>query len=110
MLGGCQYLNLNKADKPRVKHRTVVTPQLMGHKGTVVSVYNLKNIGMEHASADEIEAFTGVIYDLVVTDELDKSESDVQVFGTIMTIKTNPVNHLRIEDYLNQVERAMAAK
>ena len=107
LTSGCQYLPMHK---PAAAKKTVVTPRADRAADTMVRVYNLKGIGMEHASNEEIEAFTGIIYDLVVSTDWDKTRSDVQVFGTLMTVKTTPDNHLRIEDYLNRVERAMAAK
>ena len=74
---------------------------------TIVRVYNLRGVGLNDASSEEIEAFMSTMRSLVVTKNWKKTKSSIQVFGVMMTVKTTPKDHLLIENYLNEVRRVM---
>ena len=84
---GCTAFNSVDLPTPEAPATTVVTPRNESDSMTVVRVYNLKAIGLQHATTEEIEAFTTIICDMVVTKDWKKTRSDVQVFGSMMTVK-----------------------
>ena len=98
---GCQSL-LGHNDE------TVVTTRREFVQPTVVKVYSLEGIGLKDAPVEEIEAFTKTIRDMVVTKQWERSNSAIQVFGILMTVRTTPQNHLLIEHYLDQVHQIVA--
>ena len=71
-------------------------------------MYNLRGVGLNDATPQEIEAFMETMRNLVVTKDWHKTKSSIQVFGSIMTVKTTPKDHLLIESYLNEVRRVMS--
>lgn len=97
-LTGCQSWTASQDE-------TVVTTRREFTQATMVKVYSLEGIGLKDAPVPEIEAFTKTIRDLVVTNQWDRSDSAIQVFGILMTVRTTPKNHLLIEHYLDQVHQ-----
>ena len=83
----------------------VITPRNHLAKQTVVRAYNLDGLGLNDAPPQELQVLMTTIQDMVVTDRWERSDSAIQVFGMLMTVRTTPDNHLLIEDYLERVRR-----
>lgn len=104
MLTGCQGVS-RTADTD--ESTTIVMPRHDFTRETIVRVYNLRGVGLNDATPEEIEMFMETMRNLVVTKDWRKTKSSIQVFGSMMTIKTTPKDHLLIENYLNEVRRVM---
>ncbi len=85
--------------------KTVITQRGDLRSQTMVRAYSLDGLGLNDAPPQEIQVLMNTIHDLVVTEQWDRSDSAIQVFGMLMTVRTTSENHLLIEDYLERVRR-----
>ena len=97
-LTGCGTLFGNKSS-------TVIASRHDVRNQTIVRAYSLDGLGLEDAPPQEIQVLMTTIEDMVVTKQWGRSESAIQVFGTLMTVRTTPDNHLLIEDYIERIRR-----
>jgi len=103
---GCQSM-FRTADTGESTSTKIVMARQNFAAETIVRVYNLRGVGLNDATSEEIEAFMETMRSMVVTKDWQKTKSSIQVFGVMMTIKTTPKDHLLIENYLNEVRRVM---
>ena len=103
-LSGCQGTSRTEDSR---ESTTIVVPRHDYTRETLVRVYNLHGIGLNDSTTEDIEAFMGTVRELVVTKKWHKTKSSIQIFGSLMTVRTTPTNHLLIENYLNEVRRVM---
>ena len=104
VLSGCQGISRTADSR---ESSTIVVPRHDYAKETLVRVYNLRGIGLNDSTTEDIAAFMETVHELVVTKRWHKTKSSIQIFGALMTVRTTPTNHLLIENYLNEVRRVM---
>lgn len=107
LLSGCSTAP-KQTDPDKVSVDSIVVSQRRDpDTETMVRVYSLRGVGLKDAPAEEVQAFMDTLRSMVVTSQWDRTNSTIQVFGVLMTVRTTPDNHLLIEHYLNQVRQVM---
>lgn len=107
VFSGCDGIQKQTHSQEPSEDTIVVSRRHDPSDETMVRVYSLRGIGLKDAPPEEIRVFMDNMRKMVVSKSWDRTASAVQVFGVLMTIRTTPLNHLRIEQYLTEVRKVM---